>query len=66
MVTVLGVPQWVEQGPAPVVDTNGLLLGTGAAVDVAVHPEQPEVIYVATAGGVLCELRSNRACGRPV
>ena len=48
----LGVPVWAEQGPGPILSSgDGSIVGTGAVVDVAVHPADPFILYAATAGG---------------
>src|SRR5205085_10965549 len=49
----LSLTSWNEVGPAPVVSgqTPGGLPISGRASSVAVHPTNPDIIYLGTAGG---------------
>src|SRR5262245_26813720 len=54
-ITVFGIPQWIEQGPGPI--TGGQVEGipdqpvVGAIQDIAGHPTNPTLVYVATVNG---------------
>ncbi|MBV9596046.1 MAG: hypothetical protein JOZ87_04240 [Chloroflexi bacterium] len=64
MLTVggLGVPIWAEQGPGPILTSDGGgVVGTGAVVDVAAHPDDPFIVYAATAGGGVWRTRDAAA-----
>ena len=59
LVFVQGVPEWEERGPGQVSDANVRLgddsaddrIVTGAIQDVAVHPSDPNTIYIASVNG---------------
>jgi hypothetical protein len=58
------LPPFVELGPGPVLDDSGKLLGTGAVVDIAAHPTDSRVIFVATAGGGVWRTREASAANQ--
>lgn len=56
---LLGIPDWIEQGPGPAINgqVSGLMPGpnpvVGAIEAIAAHPTNPNVIYVGSiAGGI--------------
>jgi hypothetical protein len=51
-INVTGVPKWEPQGPAPVTEISGSLnQNVGAVQDLAVDPDRPDTIYIATVNG---------------
>ena len=58
IVTLQGVPLWLEQGPGPITNNSNVLFPvgqnnptTGAIQAVAAHPTNAAVVYVGTVGG---------------
>ena len=50
-VDAAGIPQWIEQGPGPIVTGGDVGEQAGAINDIAVKPGDPNTIFVATVNG---------------
>src|SRR5439155_6956664 len=55
-ITLDGVPDWVEQGPGPIVKAGSTIPAqnnpvSGAIESIAVNPGNPKIVYVGTVSG---------------